>query len=1125
MQKYNEIISRLTEVQKVRLLTDFSSLADAELSALKLPCVRSANVGDADCYPSPSVMARAWDTELASEVSFEICCRLAEDGATQVVMPAARAGIGKKQGSLSEDPLIAKKMAGAYLAGADRAGIAAAVEGYGSKSNKYNGYPCDRPISARAIYEQLTEPYADMISHGKCQGIIAEDSMPVDKLITDLGVPIIRRWANDEDTVSAICRGEILLRGSSSALQNALHIYRHLHSGIERGKSSTGELEKAVASGEAISPEALNSALERLLNFAYSCSSLAAKPSARGMDAEQEPEVSLKRKNKKTAFVARKLSLSERAICESTVLLENRNGILPLTGKQRVGVIGDAAIKFGGDAEQIGRLLASASFSYTGFARGYDIDRQRSEELLDEANKIARMSDTVLLFLSTDASDRTDAIPANQLALCEMLGRMGKNVVVVISSDGDPDMGFASQMATMPSAIMLSPIKMTGGIYGALSVIVGDMSPSGRLTKTLVDRRSPANNRKGFAVGPFSGYRYYDTVGEGAIYPFGHGLGYTEFKYSSIHATSDTVTFTVKNVGKRTGIETAQVYLGMGVSAVLRPTKELVGWTRIELAPGERKSVSIKLPDTPIYDTESGKAVQERGAYTVYVGASVSDIKLTTSVFRIGSEIRPDDGSASDHLPSVSNIFKEHYTLEAEYTPMKSTLRNLIVGISAMLLAVAVKAYDIITISGSAFLNIIAVVLAIGSIIFFILDIADRRKKFAIDKKRAEEASEEVFKDAERISVPSAEALFEKYDQDDAEDDEEEEDRTVVSDSDEKYDFYNDVDKSFTFEMAAQELSTFAKEKGIALDKQTAIEIFASFAASRLVIVRGMSESNFAMLNSLLCEYFGCPVGVDVVNENYVKESDMLFAPRKEEYASREPRAAFGAIQSANSKIRNIHIVALSSVVLSDMSAYFAPFARFVRSPYSANTLNMNDQNGRELSIHLPENLWFMLNVKEGDKLENIPEYAAEMSTVSCWSMEKVGEESSSISNFRAFRYGQMLYLCDKARLVFSIDENTWKKLDRVETFARKYSDFKFGNKMWLGLEAYLAVLMSAGCEEASAMDKAVSVKLMPALIQALQGKISRDERGLGETLDSVFGDENTVACRGVIKTSEANII
>jgi hypothetical protein len=116
-----------------------------------------------------------------------------------------------------------------------------------------------------------------------------------------------------------------------------------------------------------------------------------------------------------------------------------------------------------------------------------------------------------------------------------------------------------------------------------------------------------------------------------------------------------------------------------------------------------------------------------------------------------------------------------------------------------------------------------------------------------------------------------------------------------------------------------------------------------------------------------------------------------------------------------------------------------------------------------------------------------------------------------------------MLYLCDRLKSGFSLEEENWKRIDRLEAYAARYSDFTVTNKLWLGLETYLAALMTVEADPAAALDEALSVHLMPALISALSGKLPREERSLSETLEAVL-DGNATLCRKTVKESGADL-
>ncbi len=1094
MYTHNKIIGLMTEAQKIRLLTDLKGFAAGELSALGLTQFNTVNLSECKSFPTEDFLARSWSTELVSEVSASACRELAANGAGQVILPSARGGIGKTNGSLSEDSHLSASLSASFMEGAARAGVGAMVEGYGIEGSKYESYICDTPVSQRSVAEHLVSPFRKALVAGGSKVVIAEDSSVDIAAFEGLGVTVVRRQVSREETAAAINRGELFLSGSAEELQRALHTYRQIRSRIEHGKASAAELEEAIAAGDAVSEETLDGMVDKALGIICACT-----------EKKITPQVTDKKTLVKNAFAA------------SSVLLENRNKLLPLRKGCRLCCIGDIANNCGNSAASLEAVFTAVGYTYTGYARGYDIDKDRSEELLAPACELAKKSDVVILFLSTDLSVSRNVIPANQLALCKQLDDCGKKVVMVISSDGTPDLGFLSRLKHPAEAVLLCPLAMSGGTVNALRLLLGELAPEGRLCKTYADKESFAADRNGYRVGPFVGYRYYDTLGYGAVYPFGYGLTYTSFSYSGLSVSGGEVSFTVKNNGKRRGTEIAQVYLGMEGSAVLRPKKELAAYARIELEAGEKRRVTLSL-EAQVYDTERGAFETETGKYTVYVGASVDDIRLKKSIRINGSVLLSDGADKSDYLSSETNIFKEHYTLEAEYKPMKSSIRNLIAGIVALVLAIAVTVYNLMTLSHSPVLYIIAAVLAVGAIIFFIVNLADRKKKFKADRAAMEEASSMMFADADKINVPSAEELFAAVPE--IEDDEVAADSN--SEKEREYDHFGDVDKSLTFSVAATELARLASEKGITLSESAAMDIFTSLAASRLVVVKGMSDERFAALNALLAEYFGSPAGTQAVDAGYTSPTSILYSIAAD--GTLAYKNAQTVLNSAQKNISNIHMIALTGASLPAMSDYFSTFARYISAPAGGISIAVKDASGQQKNVRLPENIWFMLNLGQDEVYESIPDYIGETAMFLSLDIEVGVGDAVKLSEFKAFKYGQMIYLAQKAKAAFALDESVCKKIDRFEEFAARYSEFKMGNKMWLGLETAVGVLVGAGMEEMAALDKALALKVIPAAASALSGKLARDDRGVCETLEVIFGDDHTEECQKAVKNSGAAV-
>lgn len=252
-------------------------------------------------------------------------------------------------------------------------------------------------------------------------------------------------------------------------------------------------------------------------------------------------------------------------------------------------------------------------------------------------------------------SDRTFQLPDGQEEFLREILKYNKNVVVVLNAGGAVDM--ASWMPEVKAVLMAWYPGQQGGT--AISeIITGKVCPSGRLPisieKKIEDNPSSANyyenvdrvrsnsinpySRVEYREGIFMGYRGYEKNNIEPLFPFGYGLSYTSFEYSDIAVTGKgqefTVTFKVKNTGKVAGSEVAQVYVTDDKCSVVRPVKELKGFEKVNLKPGETKTVSVKLDQEAFrfYDSFTHGFVVEPGTFTVSVGSSSADIRLTSSL-------------------------------------------------------------------------------------------------------------------------------------------------------------------------------------------------------------------------------------------------------------------------------------------------------------------------------------------------------------------------------------------------------------------------------------------------------------------------------------------------------------
>jgi len=230
-------------------------------------------------------------------------------------------------------------------------------------------------------------------------------------------------------------------------------------------------------------------------------------------------------------------------------------------------------------------------------------------------------------------------IRQNQIDLIETLFSLNTNIIVVLSCGAPVEMPWLHNC----KALVHGYLGGQAGARAMLDVLTGHVCPSGKLAESypLLNKDTPCYNyypgtekTAEYREGIFVGYRYYDTAGIKVRFPFGYGLSYTYFEYSDIKTDASQVSFCVTNKGLVYGAEICQIYIGKQESNVFRPQKELKGFTKVRLNPGQSKAVVLKLDDKAFryFDKETGKFEIESGEYVIYVGASSRDIRLCASV-------------------------------------------------------------------------------------------------------------------------------------------------------------------------------------------------------------------------------------------------------------------------------------------------------------------------------------------------------------------------------------------------------------------------------------------------------------------------------------------------------------
>jgi len=291
-------------------------------------------------------------------------------------------------------------------------------------------------------------------------------------------------------------------------------------------------------------------------------------------------------------------------------------------------------------------------FENTGGATArFDVD-VATQHIGEETKTIAKNADAVILCVGFDpnteseGADRTFRMPAGQDTFIQRIAALNKNTIVVVTSGGAVDM--TRWLDSVPALLQAWYPGQEGGTALA-QILFGEYTPSGKLPATF-ERRWEDNptfhsyypqkkdKRVEYTEGVFVGYRGYEHAGVKPLFPFGYGLSYTTFAYSDLKISPAAngsgniveVSFTVKNTGSREGAEVAQVYVGDSHASVPRPQKELKGFAKVNLRPGEAKQVKVALDRRAFsfYDVKKHDWRAEPGEFSILVGSSSAEIKL-----------------------------------------------------------------------------------------------------------------------------------------------------------------------------------------------------------------------------------------------------------------------------------------------------------------------------------------------------------------------------------------------------------------------------------------------------------------------------------------------------------------
>jgi len=606
----------------------------------------------ATCFPTASCLASTWDVDLLrkmGEALAEECIALKVDVVLGPGMNMKRSPLGGRNFEyFSEDPFLAGEMATSLVNGVQSKGVGASLKHYAANNQEFQRFSISAEVDERTLREiylpafetavKKAHPWTVMCTYNKLNGVYCSENyrLLVEILKKEWGFEglVVSDWGAVHDRVKS--------------LQGGLDL--EIPGPQERRVQAVMQAVRSGALDEAVLDEAVRRILGVVIKAAQTRRGGEASQGAQGaqFDVESHHE------------------LARRIAAEGMVLLKN-NGLLPLKNFSHMAVIGRSAEEAhfqGGGSSHINptkvavpfkELQARAGTAKLTYAEGYPTDNSFHQDLIDQAVKAAQAAEMALLFIAlpafkeSEGYDRPDLdLTGQQIALIKAVAKVQPNTVVILNNGAPVAMSaWIEDVAAVLEAWMMG---QAGGAAIA-DVLFGRANPSGKLAETfpLKANDTPAhinwpggNGEVRYGEGIFIGYRYYDAKEMPVLFPFGYGLSYTTFAYSHPRVSAThfkdvdglTVTVDVTNAGSVTGKEIVQVYVHDQKSGLVRPYKELKGFAKVSLQPGETKTVSIPLDVRAFayYHPAYRQWITEDGDFDILIGASAADVRARLTV-------------------------------------------------------------------------------------------------------------------------------------------------------------------------------------------------------------------------------------------------------------------------------------------------------------------------------------------------------------------------------------------------------------------------------------------------------------------------------------------------------------
>lgn len=600
------------------------------------------------CFPPAVLSACSFDRALLERLGETVGDEAQATDLSVVLGPAVNIKrsplCGRNFEYYSEDPYLAGESAAAFIKGVQSRHVGTSIKHFAANNQEFNRMSASSEVDERTMREiylpafetavKKSQPYTVMCSYNKINGTYASENpwLLTEVLRDEWGFEgyVMSDWGAVNDRVEGLKAGLELEMPASGGINDA-------------------EIVKAVQEGT-LDEAVLDRAVERILNIVFEY-----------VDNRKEQPLTLEKDHEFAQHVAE----------ESIVLLKNE-AVLPLEEQENVAFIGGFVKNpryQGGGSSHVNSFKVTSAWDAleekknVTYAEGFSSEKDEyDEKLAAEAIETAKKADKAIIFAGLPESFESEGydrkhmhLPECQNKLIEEIVKVQPNTIVVLHN------GAAVEMPWLKSVKGLVEAYLGGQAVGQalVNILYGAVNPSGKLAETLPikleDNPSYLNFGDGVKVeyheGIFVGYRYYEKKKMDVAFPFGHGLSYTTFEYSNLRTDKDTMTegetiqvsVDVTNTGDRAGKEIVQLYVSDLTNAARRPEKELKGFEKVALNPGETKTVIFTVDKRSLawYNTEIQDWYAASGAYELLIAASSQDVRLTKTIQWKSTQVLP----------------------------------------------------------------------------------------------------------------------------------------------------------------------------------------------------------------------------------------------------------------------------------------------------------------------------------------------------------------------------------------------------------------------------------------------------------------------------------------------------